>query len=661
MGKSFEFFCVLIYLLFSNSVPEETDVDSSSNDSAAQSKKLRLSDIGPSSMIPPQSSKRELEIKSSDVRSWSSFVRSPLSRTTQTAQLHNDDDVQLLEEVTQSASRFGDNLPITKETKKSPTEDLPMKDHPKENSKCIPLLATSDAGVFDNISSISQLEKFMTTRLGPVLNSTPLGNGSKTNQFQKHNRSSTNSNAFRFDRRSVKLNNDQSKRVLNGGIQKPAYKPLHYKLYGSPKSQKKALITSVLSNQSQNWAIRSCFRMDEKLSYKNLLSQFTPKGVASKISPATPSLGSSSQSSVILVEKIATREALSVEKELKRSNSILIDLEREISTVDKVKDVERTPVSIQSKAVSRVNTLEEALALSPVYESKFLSNFKSRFTAKERERQRQVDLEEIRSKIHADNRKEWENSVEERLRKVLEITSRCVIDERAEVAVILPELTDEMELVIEGAMRPHPDSEVLCDAFNLTITRRDINSLSALNWLNDQVINFYFTLIMERSKSGDLPKVYAFNTFFYPKLMSGGHSVLKRWTRKVDLFEHDYILIPVHLGLHWCVAVIAAKEQSVRYYDSMGGRNNDCLKALITYLEAESLDKRKTVLDSSSWTMECMEDIPQQMNGSDCGMFACKYAEYISRKARITFQQKDMPYFRRRMVYEIVQQKLIHP
>ena len=392
---------------------------------------------------------------------------------------------------------------------------------------------------------------------------------------------------------------------------------------------------------------------------------------------------SGSQSSVILVEKIATREALSVEKELKRSNSILIDLEREISTVDKVKDVERTPVSIQSKAVSRVNTLEEALALSPVYESKFLSNFKSRFTAKERERQRQVDLEEIRSKIHADNRKEWENSVEERLRKVLEITSRCVIDERAEVAVILPELTDEMELVIEGAMRPHPDSEVLCDAFNLTITRRDINSLSALNWLNDQVrsglhmivllnfltvshpriqvINFYFTLIMERSKSGDLPKVYAFNTFFYPKLMSGGHSVLKRWTRKVDLFEHDYILIPVHLGLHWCVAVIAAKEQSVRYYDSMGGRNNDCLKALITYLEAESLDKRKTVLDSSSWTMECMEDIPQQMNGSDCGMFACKYAEYISRKARITFQQKDMPYFRRRMVYEIVQQKLIHP
>lgn len=171
----------------------------------------------------------------------------------------------------------------------------------------------------------------------------------------------------------------------------------------------------------------------------------------------------------------------------------MIDLEREVSTIEKVKDVEKTPVSIQSKPVTRVNTLEEALALSPVYESKFLTNFRSRFSAKERERQRLVEVEQIKSKIHADNRKEWENTVEERLRKILEITPKAVVDERVEEVVILPHLTDEMELIIEGAMRPHPDSEILCDAFNLTITRRDINSLAGLNWLNDQV-KLYFAI-----------------------------------------------------------------------------------------------------------------------------------------------------------------------
>ena len=35
----------------------------------------------------------------------------------------------------------------------------------------------------------------------------------------------------------------------------------------------------------------------------------------------------------------------------------------------------------------------------------------------------------------------------------------------------------------------------------------------------------------------------------------------------------------------------------------------------------------------------CFQDIPQQMNGSDCGMFACKFAEYITREAEINFTQ----------------------
>ena len=53
--------------------------------------------------------------------------------------------------------------------------------------------------------------------------------------------------------------------------------------------------------------------------------------------------------------------------------------------------------------------------------------------------------------------------------------------------------------------------------------------------------------------------------------------------------------------------------------------------------------------------------IPQQMNGSDCGMFTCKFAEYISRRARFTFSQNDMPYFRKRMIAEIVNNDIIFP
>ena len=59
--------------------------------------------------------------------------------------------------------------------------------------------------------------------------------------------------------------------------------------------------------------------------------------------------------------------------------------------------------------------------------------------------------------------------------------------------------------------------------------------------------------------------------------------------------------------------------------------------------------------------MVVMKEIPQQNNSSDCGMFSCKFAEYLSRRAEITFDQADMPYFRRRIIWEIVKDTLLHP
>lgn len=62
-------------------------------------------------------------------------------------------------------------------------------------------------------------------------------------------------------------------------------------------------------------------------------------------------------------------------------------------------------------------------------------------------------------------------------------------------------------------------------------------------------------MLTERGEKEGYPKVYTFNTFFYPKLLSGGHSAVKRWTRRVDVFAVDYIIVPVHLGMHWCLSV----------------------------------------------------------------------------------------------------------
>ncbi|KAL1124088.1 hypothetical protein AAG570_001858, partial [Ranatra chinensis] len=208
---------------------------------------------------------------------------------------------------------------------------------------------------------------------------------------------------------------------------------------------------------------------------------------------------------------------------------------------------------------------------------------------------------------------------------------------------------------VKAALKSNPAEELIVQGFGISIKRRDISTLKGLNWLNDEVINFYMNLLMERAKENPhLPKVYAFNTFFYPKLVKQGHSSLRRWTRKVDIFSHDLIVVPVHLQMHWCMAIIDLKERSIKYYDSMGHPNDTCLKALLTYLVEEYKDKKNGEYDINGWTLENVKDLPQQNNGSDCGVFACTFAEYACRRASFTFSQKEMTYFREKMVYEIV-------
>uniref|UniRef100_A0A3Q0SIL1 SUMO specific peptidase 2 n=1 Tax=Amphilophus citrinellus TaxID=61819 RepID=A0A3Q0SIL1_AMPCI len=226
----------------------------------------------------------------------------------------------------------------------------------------------------------------------------------------------------------------------------------------------------------------------------------------------------------------------------------------------------------------------------------------------------------------------------------------------------IPRLTKEMAAEVSGALAQSDPNRVLSAAFKLRITQRDLATLQEGSWLNDEVMNFYFSLIMERgSGEGGQLKVYSFSTFFFPKLRAGGHAAVKRWTKAVDLFAFDLILVPLHLGIHWAMAVIDFRSKTVKSYDSMGQRHDDISRLLLLYLKEEQKVKKGRELDCAKWTVGSMKasEIPQQKNGSDCGVFACKYADYIARGRPLTFKQCHMPLFRKLMMWEILHQKLL--
>ena len=125
----------------------------------------------------------------------------------------------------------------------------------------------------------------------------------------------------------------------------------------------------------------------------------------------------------------------------------------------------------------------------------------------------------------------------------------------------------------------------------------------------------------------------------------------------MDMFSYSLLLVPLHLGVHWCLAVVDMEKLEIEYYDSLGNSNTPhAPQALMSYLKMEHMDKKQRLLSTFIG-----RDIPKQNNYSDCGMFICKFAEYRSRMSSFTFNSDHMPYYRRRMIFEIVNKTLMCP
>ena len=104
---------------------------------------------------------------------------------------------------------------------------------------------------------------------------------------------------------------------------------------------------------------------------------------------------------------------------------------------------------------------------------------------------------------------------------------------------------------------------------SVTVSTEDYVCLEVENFLNDVIIDFYFRYLQFNLMSAvDRDRTHIFSTFFYkrlttrPKTMRNKvHPVednaqlsaadkryerVKRWTKKVNLFEKDFVVVPIN-------------------------------------------------------------------------------------------------------------------
>ncbi|XP_071066438.1 sentrin-specific protease 3 [Dasypus novemcinctus] len=185
------------------------------------------------------------------------------------------------------------------------------------------------------------------------------------------------------------------------------------------------------------------------------------------------------------------------------------------------------------------------------------------------------------------------------------------------------------------------------------LTMDDLGTLYGQNWLNDQVMNMYGDLVMDTVPE----KVHFFNSFFYDKLRTKGYDGVKRWTKNVDIFNKELLLIPIHLEVHWSLISVDVRRRTITYFDSQRTLNRRCPKHIAKYLQAEAVKKDR--LDfHQGWKGYFKMNVARQNNDSDCGAFVLQYCKHLALSQPFSFTQQDMPKLRRQIYKELCHCKL---
>ncbi|KAL8935154.1 MAG: hypothetical protein Q9211_004851 [Gyalolechia sp. 1 TL-2023] len=237
-------------------------------------------------------------------------------------------------------------------------------------------------------------------------------------------------------------------------------------------------------------------------------------------------------------------------------------------------------------------------------------------------------------------------------------------------AVIEP-LTAAWEDQVARAMQTGLSSqrELARTSAGESIRRRDFGHVlpqsgidSPAGWLNDTIITAYLQAVVDYGQKmrcvrrGSLPKVHAFNTFFYKNLSEKGFDGVRRWATRAkfggkDLLNMEKIFIPINKGgNHWVLAHINPQSKTIEYFDSFHGSATSVFDNIKVWLRGELGD----AFVDPEWTLSQGHG-PVQRNGSDCGVFCTTTAKMIVLGVDpMAFSATDIPTQRRRMLAELM-------
>ncbi|KAI3908630.1 hypothetical protein MKW92_034926, partial [Papaver armeniacum] len=203
----------------------------------------------------------------------------------------------------------------------------------------------------------------------------------------------------------------------------------------------------------------------------------------------------------------------------------------------------------------------------------------------------------------------------------------------------------------------------------VTITKREIEMLQPMRFINGTIIDFYIKYLKNKIPPEDGHRFHFFNNFFYQKLTACDQDLpsayqgreaflrVRKWTRKVNPFEKDYIFIPINFAHHWSLIIIchpgeAAKSKGedvenfgripcILHMNSIEGSHKGIKQHIQSYLWEEWKERNAGASDdylSKFLDLRFVDlEVPQQKNFYDCGLFLLHYVECFLEEAPVNF------------------------
>ncbi|KAF8400482.1 hypothetical protein HHK36_013780 [Tetracentron sinense] len=220
------------------------------------------------------------------------------------------------------------------------------------------------------------------------------------------------------------------------------------------------------------------------------------------------------------------------------------------------------------------------------------------------------------------------------------------------------------------------------------ITHESLYTLRGANWVNSEVVDGYCCLLKKRERAS--PNVFITSHFFKSEFINEIGSAYRRWVGGnpltsdlgsslrtilgprantilgwVDpaqlgykMTDCDKLFFPVCSIFNWFVVILYMKDRKIELWNPVRCDSLDNyiaeMQSLVNFFPILLAHTGHEMLDLMSWPCSAPYFIPTQKDSNDCGVFAMKYIDCAARGIPCSFTQEDMPWFRRKLLLDLV-------